>query len=304
MTEALVQFIETLAQGGADTLLVLLALLVAKLVSDRADLAALRRSSPEGAEESTVDHQIEEESNLAVALRRCGLGLGFGLGLAGVVSGGVAHFIDGWAAVGQGLLDLVTYSAVLLVFFFVAQVVAERAVLHHVDNTRELHQGNDAVGFAEFGILTATGLIAYGSFQGEGGGWYTSVAFFAMGQAALVLFAIVYEWATPFDCLDEIRDGNAAAGLMLGGTLVALGVVLGFAISGDFTGWREGVVGFAVSATAGMALLIPFQWLVARVFLPNTTLAIEVSRDRNMAACSVTVAVQIALAIMIGAILV
>ncbi len=302
--DTLIQAIETLIQGVADTLLVFVVLLLAKVVSDRGFLSAMRRTGATDSEELTVDHQIEEKSNLAVALRRCGLGIGFGLGLAGAVSGGVAHFTDGWDAVLANTLDLLTYFATLLVFFFVAQVVAERILLHHVNNAKELHQGNDAVGFAEFGILVATGLIAYGSFQGEGGGWYTSLAFFAMGQLALVLFAIIYEWATPFNCLKEIRDGNAAAGLMLGGTLITLGIILGYAISGDFTGWVEGIVGFLVSAVVGMVLLIPFQRLIDKAFLPNTTLKIEVERDRNLAACSVTVAAQIALAIMIGALLV
>ena len=50
-----------------------------------------------------------------------------------------------------------------------------------------------------------------------------------------------------------------------------------------------------------MALLIPFQKAIDIFFLPNTTLEIEVARDRNTAACAVTVCTQIALAIMIGA---
>ena len=297
----MIRIIETLIQGAADTLFVFLVLLLAKVVSDRTFLTAMRRTGAKDSPELTVDHQIEERSNLAVALRRCGLGIGFGLGLAGVVSGGVTRFAAGWDAVLDNTLELLGYFAVLLVFFFVAQVVAEHIVLHHVHNTEELHKGNEAVGFAEFGLLVATGLIAYGSFHGEGGGWHTSVGFFAMGQVALVVFAMLYEWVTPFNILDEIRDGNGAAGVMLGGTLITLGIILGFAISGPFTGWIEGIVGFSVSAAVGMALLIPFQRLIDKAFLPNTTLKIEVERDHNVAACSVTVAAQIALAIMIGA---
>ena len=53
-----------------------------------------------------------------------------------------------------------------------------------------------------------------------------------------------------------------------------------------------------------MVLLIPLQWLVTEAFLPNTTVQIEVERERNFAACSVTVAAQTALSIMVGALLV
>ncbi len=293
--------LELLAQGAVDTLFVFLVLLLAKHLGDWAFRRSLLRSGAADGPEQTVNHQIEECSNLAVALRQAGLGIGFGLGLAGVVSGGVTRFSAGWEAVLADTRTLLEYLAVLLVFFFIAQIVSERVVLAHVHNVRQLHSRNEAVGFAEFGILVATGLIAYGSFHGEGGGWQTSLGFFAMGQLALVVFALLYEWATPFDCLGEIRKGNAAAGVMLGGTLITLGIVLGFAISGPFTGWVEGIIGFAASAAIGMALLIPFQWLIDKAFLPNTTLKIEVERDQNVAASAVTIGTQIALAIMIGA---
>lgn len=296
--------LETLIHGAVDTIFVFAVLLLAKKVRDRAFRSALVRAGEAESPQLTVDHQVEEESNLAVALRLCGLSVGFGLGLAGVVSGGVTHFAAGWEAVLQNTAELLGYCALLLVFFFVAEVVAERVVLHHVHNVQGLLQGNTAVGFAEFGLFIATGLVAYGSFHGEGGGWYTSLAFFAMGQVILIVFAVLYEWATPFNCLEEIRKGNSAAGLMLGGTLVTLGIILGFAISGPFTTWAEGIRGFAVSAAVGIVLLIPFQRLIAKAFLPNTTLLIEVERDRNLAASSVTVCAQIALAIMIGALVV
>ena len=296
----MLEIAETLIQGIADTLLVFVVLLLAKKASDWLFRAALLRGGMEDSQELTVDHQIEEKSNLAVALRKCGLGVGFGLGLAGVVSGGVARLSDGWEAVLNNTGEILAYCAALLVFFFIAQLLAERVVLGHLHNAQELYQGNLAVGFAEFGILVATGLIAYGSFHGEGGGWETSLAFFAMGQVALVAFAFLYEWVTPFDCLGEIKANNTAAGLILGGTLMSLGVVLGFAVSGPFTGWAEGITGFAVSGAVGMVLLVIFQWLIDKAFLPNTTLKIEVERDRNVAASSVTVCAQLALAIMIG----
>ncbi len=300
----MIEIAETLIQGVADTLLVFLVLVLAKKASDWLFRAALLGSGMKDAPELTVDHQIEEESNLAVALRKCGLGVGFGLGLAGVVSGGIARFSDGWDAVRDNTVEILGYCAILLVFFFIAQSLAERVILGHVHNARELYQGNLAVGFVEFGILTATGLIAYGSFHGDGGGWETSLAFFAMGQVALTAFAFIYEWLTPFDCLTEIRDGNTAAGLILGGTLMSLGIVLGFAVSGPFTGWAEGITGFAVSGVVGMVLLVMFQKLVDKAFLPNTTLRIEVERDRNVAASSVTVGAQVALAIMIGSLVI
>ena len=291
--------LETLMQGAVDTLFVLAILVIAKKLLDARFRAALQSADGDPNERS-ADYQIEERSNLAVALRRCGLSVGFGFGLAGVVSGGVVRFSAGWDAVLQNMGELLGYCVLLLVFLLLAQMVAEYIILPHVSNTLELKNQNNAVGLAEFGIFVATGLVAYGSFNGEGGGWITALAFFAMGQVALILFALIYEWVTPFDMVELIRNGNAAAGLMLGGTLITLGIILCFAISGPFTGWAEGISGFAISAAVGIALLIPFQMLIDKFLLPNTTLRTEVERDQNLAACSVTVCAQVTLAIMIG----
>jgi uncharacterized membrane protein YjfL (UPF0719 family) len=291
--------LETLLQGAVDTLFVLIILALAKRIRDMRFRSALQTAGGDP-KELSADYQIEEASNLAVALRICGLSLGFGFGLAGVVSGGVVRFSAGMDAVLQNMGELAGYCALMLVFLFLAEIIADRIVLHDVNNTIEIKNGNLAVGLAECGIYIATGLVAYGSFHGEGGGWHTALGFFAMGQAALIAFAAIYEWVAPFKMVEQIRQGNTAAGLMLGGTLVTLGVILSFAIAGPFVGWREGIIGFAVSSGVGIVLLIPFQLLIDKVFLPNTTLQIEVERDRNVAACAVTVCLQVALAIMIG----
>jgi len=291
--------LETLLQGAVDTLFVLIILVIAKKIRDARFSSALQSEGGKP-EEQTADYQIEEASNLAVALRRGGLSIGFGFGLAGVVSGGVVRFSAGMDAVLQDMLELAGYCGLLLVFLFVAEIIADQIILRSIKNTVEIKNRNEAVGLAEFGIFVATGLIAYGSFHGDGGGWETALGFFAMGQAAMILFAVLYEMTTPFKMVEQIREGNAAAGLMLGGTLITLGIILCFAIAGPFTTWSEGIYGFGVSAGVGMALLIPFQKLIDRVFLPNTTLKIEVERDKNIAACAVTVSLQVALAIMIG----
>jgi len=291
--------LETLLQGAVDTLFVLLILVVAKKIRDARFASALQGTGGDAAEIST-DYQIEEASNLAVALRHCGLAIGFGFGLAGVVSGGVVHFSAGMDLVLQNMTELLGYCLLLLVFLFIAEIIADKIILRSINNAVELKNRNEAVGLAEFGIFVATGLIAYGSFHGEGGGWKTALAFFGMGQAALIVFAVIYEWAAPFKMVEQIRKGNAAAGLMLGGTLITLGIILCFAIAGPFTTWRDGIIGFALSTGVGIVLLIPCQLMIDKVFLPNTTLQIEVERDKNVAACAVTVCLQVALAIMIG----
>lgn len=294
-------YLEMLLHGAVDTVFVLLILLLAKWFRDYRYGAAL--AIPQGADpkEYNANFQIEEKSNLAAALRCCGVSIGFGLGLAGVVHGGVTSFEAGWGAVLENSTTLLFNCLLVLVFLFIAEVIVEKIILRSVHNTTELQRGNIAVGLAEFGSFIATGLIAFGAFSGDGGGWQSAVGFFLAGQLALILFALIYEVATPFNIIAEIEKGNAAAGLILGGTLVALGVILSFAVSGPFVGWAPGLIAFAACTVIGVVLLIPSQALIDKAFLPNTTLKIEIERDRNVAATAVTVCAQVALAIMIGA---
>ena len=293
--------LQTFLTAAVDTLIVFFILLLAKKLRDVRFRASF--DVPNGADpaEFTTDHQIEEKGNVAVALRRCGLSVAFGFGLAGVVSGGMRGFAEGIEGFLQDTGLIVVDCLILLVFLFFAQFVVEKIILRRINNNAALKDNNTAVGFTEFGSYAATGLIAYGSFSGEGGGWQTAVGFFLLGQVALLLFAMIYELSTPFNMIEEIQKGNAAAGVMLGGTLLTLGIILSSTIAGPFIGWTEGIIGFARSTAMGVVLLIPFQFLIDKAFLPHTTLKIEVERDRNVAACAVTVCSQVALAIMIGA---
>lgn len=293
--------IQTFLTAAVDTLVVFLILLLAKKLRDARFRASFNLPSSADPNEFTADYQIEEKGNVAVALRRCGLSIAFGFGLAGVVSGGMRGFGSGVKVYLQETGHIIIDCFILLAFLFFAQFVVEKIILRHINNNTALKDNNTAVGFTEFGSYAAAGLIAYGSFSGEGGGWETAVGFFLLGQIALLLFTLIYELATPFNMIEEIRKGNAAAGVMLGGTLLTLGIILSWTIAGPFTGWTEGIWGFARSTAVGIVLLIPFQFLIDKAFLPHTTLKIEVERDQNMAACAVTVCAQIALAIMIGA---
>ena len=299
----MIETLHTFLVAAVDTLIVFLILLLAKKLRDVRFRASFDVPSGADPAEFTADHQIEEKGNVAVALRRCGLSVAFGFGLAGVVSGGMRGLGSGFEGLAQDTFLILRDCAILLVFLFFAQFVVEKIILRRINNNAALKDNNTAVGFTEFGSYAATGLIAYGSFSGEGGGWETAVGFFLLGQLALLLFAVIYEFSTPFNMIEEIQKGNAAAGVMLGGTLLTLGIILSWTIAGPFIGWAEGIIGFARSTAMGIILLIPFQFLIDKAFLPHTTLKIEVERDQNVAACAVAVCSQVALAIMIGALM-
>jgi len=244
-----------------------------------------------------ADVEIEEHSNLALGLRRAGLYLGLAIGLLGALAGGSEDFAS-------DVIEMLTEGVAIVVFLFVAQVLTDRLVIHGISNRQALRDGNVAVAVAELGVYIATGLIAYGSFAGEGGGILAGLVFFAVGQLALLALATIYERVTPWSVIECIRDGNAAAGLMLAGMLVAFGFILHASLLGPFTGWVEDLLAFALSAGMGIVLLLLLQWPIDRLFLPGTSLRQEIETDRNAAAVSVAAAVKLALALVISAVLI
>lgn len=243
----------------------------------------------------TSEHEIHEQSNFAVALHRAGLYLALPLGLMGAIVGpsqGLARdiqilFLDG---------------AVLTVLLLAAGAFSDRMLIPNLDNRKAIREGNVAVALVDFGVFIATGLIAKGAFAGEGGGIASAVIFFLLGQLALLLFALAYEKFTSFHSVEQIRDGNVAAALMVASMVLALGIVLSTSIAGPFTGWGVDLTSFALSAAGGMAALLLLLWPVEKLFLNGTSLQVEIERDRNIASVAVAASVQIALAIMVSAI--
>jgi uncharacterized membrane protein YjfL (UPF0719 family) len=241
-----------------------------------------------------ADAEIEEKSSLAVGIQRAGLYLAVPLTLSGTLgdssTGNLVNdllwfLIDGIAGIG---------------LLFTAGLINEKLILTTTNNTAELKRGNVAVGFTEAGSFLATGLIAKGAFTGEAGGFLAALVFFLLGQFALILMARLYTMASSYNVLAEIRGGNTAAGLMLSGFLVAYGVILSTSVSGDFTTWSDGLIGFGYGAIRGIVAMLLLTWVIDRVFLPNTDFRIEIVRDHNVAAIAMTVGVRVGIAAIIA----
>jgi uncharacterized membrane protein YjfL (UPF0719 family) len=276
-----------IVEGAAYVVVVFMWMWLAKWVADR---RIRTKFDP--------DQEIEESANLAVALRRGGLYLGLAIGLQGALWG----YED--VPFSEEIVTLLWEGAVLTVFLFVALRLSDAVVIHGIDNDEAVRSGNVAVGLVEMGISIATGLIGYASFLGVGGGIASGLIFFVLGQGALILIAIAYEKMTPYSVIEEIRAGNAAAGLMLAGMLVAYGLILWSSIAGPSLGWGEDLANFVASIAMGMFLLIVLQWPIDRLFLPGTTLREEIEQNQNYAAITVAVAVKIALALVISSVVI
>ena len=254
------------------------------------------------------DRQIDD-GNVAVGLRRGGLYLAMAIAFTGALDGGTKGFFP-------DLLRFVLDGFTILIFLFAARFINDAVMMGHINNDDECIKeftgpagetttGNTALGVVEAGMFLATGFILKGSFSGNGGTLLQSVAstilFFFLGQACLLLFGLIYEKITAFNVREEIRGNNVAAGIGLAGILTALGIVLMSSISGPFTGWGSDIAAFLVYAAYGMAMLLGFRALVDRLILPTTNLVTEVKEDRNVAALLVVECALVAVALLIAA---
>ena len=242
------------------------------------------------------DRLLDQEGNLALAFRRAGLNLAIGFALLGALSGKSSGF-------SHDILHLFIDGLIIVPVLMVARYVNDVVLLRGIDNDDAIVHNNVAVGITEFGNLTATGLIMGGLFVGEGGNYISLFVFAVLGQLALMGATLAYKWFTPFSLLEEIKEDNASAGITLGGTMLALGIILRACVSGDSMGFKTDLINFVISALFGIALLRVLRWAVDLLFVPQVTLADAVKRDHNSAVLLLTYGTVIAIAVLIAAVI-
>jgi uncharacterized membrane protein YjfL (UPF0719 family) len=240
------------------------------------------------------DTEIVDSKNTAVGFRLAGLYIAIALGLSGALIGSSAGFAN-------DLKNLLVDGTVLLGLLFVAWWINDKVMLSEIDNTKAIKEGNTAVGLVEVGSFIATGLIAKGSLIGNGSGWLTVIVFFFLGQIFLVAYYKIYEKLSPYDDSRELASGNNAAGLMIAGMMIGLGIILSKSVTGDFSNWHYDITMFCISAAKGMVGLLVFTYILDRLFLPKVNIFDAVSTYQNVAAVSVSVAIKIGLCLIIAA---
>ena len=259
------------------------------------------------ARDAVTRHRIEEEivtkGNLAVALRVSGYLAGIILVFLGALYeplGGDGYVGLGFdRAFGLEVLWVFLYSLAGIVALNLMRLVTDRLVLYRFELEREIIQDqNVGAAAAEFGVNVASGLVIAGAIAGEGGP-LNALAFFGLGLGVLILFALFYEWTTPFNIHDEIERDNPAVGIALGGNLIAIGLVTFKATFGDFVGWQAGILEFVVYSVVGFVLLYVLRLAVDLVLLPHTRVSQQVAGGRNVGVAFVETAVVVSSALIL-----
>ncbi|MDJ0762738.1 MAG: DUF350 domain-containing protein [Myxococcota bacterium] len=191
------------------------------------------------------------------------------------------------------------YALIGVAALNVGRVVVDKLVLYKFSTKKEIIEDrNVGTGAVEFGCYIATALTIAGAISGHGH-WWSALAFFGLGQVTLILFGFFYQLITSYDIHEAIEKDNAAAGVAFGSGLIAIGIILFKATSGDFISWRENLTEYGVVAAVGFVVMLLLLKVTDSVFLPNTTLAKEIARDRNVAAAWIEGIVSIGMATVI-----
>ena len=257
-----------------------------------------------------VDEEVATKANLAVALRLSGYFFAIILVFLGVL---YQPLTLGYATDGFGfdrnfaeeVLRVFLYSLGGIVALNLVRVLFDRLILYKFHLEKEVVEDQNAgAGAAEFGMYVATGLLISGAVAGDTGGSeveaaLVALAFFGMGLALLVVFALAYEFTTPFNIHDEIELDNPAVGIALGGNLIAIGVVTLKAVFGDFTGWGESIAAFLTFGVLGFVLLYVIRVLIDLVLLPTVKISTALASGRNVGVAFVESAAVISAALIL-----
>lgn len=251
-----------------------------------------------------IDEQVTKVRNLAVSLRLSGYLVGVVLVFLGAV---YRPFLvstqEGFGFnrdFGEDVLEVFLYSLAGIVALNIVRIIVNRLVLYKFDIEKQIVDGkNVGAGAVEFGTYIATGLLIGGAASGEGGGADVALAFFGMGLVVLILFALFYQFTTPFDIHTEIEGDNTAVGIAMGSNLVAMGLVIFKAVFGNFNGWNEALASFFVFVVIGFVLLYVLRLSIDVLLLPTAKISRELAVERNVGVAFVESSIVISSALIL-----
>jgi uncharacterized membrane protein YjfL (UPF0719 family) len=189
---------------------------------------------------------------------------------------------------GAGLKEdfniLAFYGLFSIVLLIIAREVNDRFILYKLSNDAEvIGKKNTSVAVVEGASYLGTAFIVSGTFSNVDAGIGAALVWFAVGQCVLVVLDNIYSIAAP-GMQQALAAQNMACALSLGGFLLAGGMALGAAISGESYGWVQDGIDVAYFLAVWFLVIIVVHFVVNRLFLPGTTLRKELLTDRNVAA--------------------
>ena len=223
----------------------------------------------------SVRDELVEKDNAALGVAMAGYYFGLVMAIGGTLSGPSQGLEN-------DLIDIGIYGVLSILLMNLSRLVNDGLILHGFKVRDELIDDQNAgTGVVVAASYIATGLVIFGAVSGEIGGIVTTVIFWALGQIALILAGLVYEWITPYSIHDEIEKDNVAAGVAFAGALVGIGIIVFHASAGDFISWTVNLQDFAIEVIAGLILLPIARFISDVILLPGQKLTDEIANQEH-----------------------
>jgi len=223
----------------------------------------------------SVREELVEKDNVALGVAMAGYFFGLIMAIGGTLSGPSQGLEN-------DLIDIGIYGLLAIILLNLSRLVNDGLILHGFKVRDELIDDQNAgTGVVVAASYIATGLVIFGAVSGEIGGIVTTVIFWALGQLALVLAGLMYEWITPYSIHDEIEKDNVAAGVAFAGALVGIGVIVFHASAGNFISWAVNLQDFAIEVVAGLILLPIARFISDVILLPGQKLTDEIANQEH-----------------------
>ena len=258
-----------------------------------------------------VAERIGGDHNAALGYEYAGYFLGVLL-VAGSVLDGIAGSepFAGLPAAGGGA-DVWTYAiraGIYGLFGILVLALFGRLgfrVLLKTNIVAGVRANNPSAGIVAAGGHVAVALVIAGALSGnsEGGDFGVAGVFLALGLVALWGITYLYRFITKYDDSQEITNGNVAAALSYAGMMIAIGMIVGRALNGDFTDYATSL-SLCGKGLLFVLILYPVRQFIVQGILLGGGFTLhggrldrEISRDQNTGAGAVEAAAYIAAAV-------
>ena len=217
----------------------------------------------------SIQSELVDKDNAALALVLCGYYLGLTFSIGGVIAGPSAGLEN-------DLIDMLVYGPLAIILLNLSALINDRFILSEFNIKKEILQDqNCGTGVVEFAIFIATGLNIFGALYGLGGSIVTAVVFWFVGQTVLILASKYYNFITQYNIHEQIENDNVAVGIGFAGALIAIGNLLRAASAENFISWQDNLTTFIIFIGIGVILLPVIRTFTDRILLPGRSLSDE-----------------------------
>ena len=237
----------------------------------------------------------------------------FGACLAGYLGGVAIAMAGAFPSDSDSFADAamtMTYSGALAILLMRASIwMNHKFILSKFSIDHEMLQDkNVGAGAAVAGSSLSTGFVLAGVLTGDSANYLFAmrdiVVYWAVGQALFIMGSWVFFKTAGYDVQKTLEDdNNAAAGISLGGFLVALGIVLGAALKDASGDLLAELATTGVILAVGAPLLLVTRTVTEKLIFHHVNLAKEIAIDKNAAAGLVSAAASISTAVLLAALI-